>query len=76
MSESLKEVCARHRKFARQLPVVPELISVEGYREYLVEHPLEAGDLSYLEFLYEIMRPYSFKYGKYFVEITLRAPGV
>jgi hypothetical protein len=76
MSDELRDLCSAHRKFARARPILPDLIGPDGYRMYLLEHPLEIDTLSYMDFVKGIMEPYTFKYGKYFVEITLRAPGI
>jgi hypothetical protein len=54
------------------VPIVPWLIGVEGYRLYLLEHPGEVLTLSYLEYVREIMKDYTFKWGKYYVEISYR----
>jgi len=51
---------------------VPWLVGVEGYRLYLLEHPEETLTLSYLEYVRDIMKDYTFKWGKYYIEITLR----
>jgi hypothetical protein len=55
------------------VPIVPWLIGAEGYRLYLLEHPQEALTLSYLDYVKEIMGDYTFKWGKYYVEISYRA---
>jgi len=72
MSDELKKICEAHRAYARLVPIVPWLLGVEGYKLYLNEHPNEVLTLSYIDYVKEIMKDYTFKWGKYYVEISYR----
>jgi len=75
-SDELRKICEAHRAYARMVPIVPWLIGDKGYRLYLMEHPNEVLTLSYIDYVRDIMKDYTFKWGKYFVEITYRTdPG-